>query len=212
MTAARIRPFRAGDEPALAEICLRTADAGGDATGIFEDDAIWAHIWVLPYAEHHPDLAFVTEEEDGTVSGTSSPPPTRTPSSGGSARSGGLVTPTNGPSPRRRSPGRTARSSTPTGAARSPSPSPRSFPLTSTSTCCRRLRAGGGAPPHRDARHRAPRAGREWPPPRRLGGEHRRDGVLHTPRPRAAALLAGLSRLRPEAMTGGRGSASSTCR
>ncbi|AZS43171.1 GNAT family N-acetyltransferase [Microbacterium oleivorans] len=69
MTAARIRPFRAGDEPALAEICLRTADAGGDATGIFEDDAIWAHIWVLPYAEHHPDLAFVTEEEDGTVSG-----------------------------------------------------------------------------------------------------------------------------------------------
>ncbi|CAL4859129.1 GNAT family N-acetyltransferase [Microbacterium sp. MM2322] len=69
MTASRIRPFRPGDEPALAEICLRTADAGGDGTGIFEDDAIWAHIWVLPYAERHPDLAFVVEEEDGTVSG-----------------------------------------------------------------------------------------------------------------------------------------------
>lgn len=67
--ASRIRPFRAGDEPALAEICLRTADAGGDATGMFEDDAIWAHIWVLPYVERHPDLAFVVEEEDGTVSG-----------------------------------------------------------------------------------------------------------------------------------------------
>ncbi|MCM3695718.1 GNAT family N-acetyltransferase [Microbacterium oleivorans] len=67
--ASRIRPFRPGDEPALAEICLRTADAGGDATGIFEYDAIWAHIWVLPYVERHPDLAFVVEEEDGTVSG-----------------------------------------------------------------------------------------------------------------------------------------------
>ncbi|MEV8023905.1 GNAT family N-acetyltransferase [Microbacterium sp. NPDC080220] len=67
--ASRIRPFRPGDEPALAEICLRTADGGGDATGIFEDDAIWAHIWVLPYVERHPDVAFLVEDEDGTVTG-----------------------------------------------------------------------------------------------------------------------------------------------
>lgn len=64
-----IRPFRPGDESALAEICLRTADAGGDATGIFEDDAIWGHIWALPYAERHPDLAFVVEDENGTAVG-----------------------------------------------------------------------------------------------------------------------------------------------
>jgi len=67
--AGGIRPFRPGDEPALAEICLRTADAGGDATGIFEDDAIWGHIWALPYAERHPDLTFVVEDEDGTPVG-----------------------------------------------------------------------------------------------------------------------------------------------
>lgn len=63
-----IRSFRPGDESALAEICLRTADAGGDATGIFEDDDIWAHVWVLPYLERHPDLAFVVED-GGVVAG-----------------------------------------------------------------------------------------------------------------------------------------------
>lgn len=65
----RIRPFRSGDEPALAEICLRTADAGSDATGIFDDDAIWAEVFVLPYVAHHPDLAFVLEADDGRVVG-----------------------------------------------------------------------------------------------------------------------------------------------
>ncbi|MDT3330119.1 MULTISPECIES: GNAT family N-acetyltransferase [Microbacterium] len=70
MTAAGgIRPFRPGDEPALSEICLRTADAGSDATGIFEDDAIWGHIWALPYAERHPDLVFVVEDGNGTPVG-----------------------------------------------------------------------------------------------------------------------------------------------
>ena len=66
---SRIRPYRPGDEPALAEICLRTADAGADATGVLDDDAIWAHIWVLPYVERHPDLAFVVESADGTPVG-----------------------------------------------------------------------------------------------------------------------------------------------
>lgn len=65
----RIRPFSAGDEPALAEICLRTADFGGDATGLLSDDAIWAEIFVLPYVAHHPDLAFVVETDDGRVAG-----------------------------------------------------------------------------------------------------------------------------------------------
>jgi ribosomal protein S18 acetylase RimI-like enzyme len=65
----RIRPFHAGDEAALAEICLKTADAGADATGIFEDDEIWAEIFVLPYAHRHPELAFVVEADDERVVG-----------------------------------------------------------------------------------------------------------------------------------------------
>ena len=65
----RIRPFRAGDEPALAEICLKTADAGADATGVLDDDDLWAEIFVLPYAARHPEFAFVAEAEDGRVVG-----------------------------------------------------------------------------------------------------------------------------------------------
>ncbi len=69
-----IRPFRPGDEPALAEICLKTADAGADATGILADDdpsadELWAEVFVLPYAARHPDLAFVVETDDGRVAG-----------------------------------------------------------------------------------------------------------------------------------------------
>ncbi len=65
----RIRPFRPGDEPALAEICLRTADAGADGTGIFADDDLWAEVFVLPYVARHPHLAFVVEDEGGTPHG-----------------------------------------------------------------------------------------------------------------------------------------------
>ena len=64
-----IRPFRSGDEPALADICLKTADAGTDATGIFTDDDLWAEVFVLPYAARHPDLAFVVETDDERVAG-----------------------------------------------------------------------------------------------------------------------------------------------
>ncbi|WP_137843194.1 GNAT family N-acetyltransferase [Microbacterium sp. 2FI] len=65
----KIRPFRPGDEPALAEICLQTADAGGDATGVFSDDDLWAEVFALPYVARHPDLAFVVETDDARVAG-----------------------------------------------------------------------------------------------------------------------------------------------
>lgn len=64
----RIRGFRAGDEGDLADICVRTADAGADATGILADDRIWSEIFVLPYVARHPELAFVVES-DGRVLG-----------------------------------------------------------------------------------------------------------------------------------------------
>lgn len=66
---AHLRSFRPGDEPALAEICLRTADTGSDATGILDDDDIWAAVFVLPYVARHPELAAVVETDDGRVAG-----------------------------------------------------------------------------------------------------------------------------------------------
>ena len=64
-----IRPFQPGDEAALSDICLKTADAGADATGILDDDGLWAEIWVLPYVVRHPELAFVVETDDGRAAG-----------------------------------------------------------------------------------------------------------------------------------------------
>lgn len=65
----RIRPFRPGDEAALAEICVKTGDAGADATGIFDDDSLWGEIFVLPYASRYPEYAFVVEADEGRVVG-----------------------------------------------------------------------------------------------------------------------------------------------
>ena len=72
-----VRPFRAGDEAELADICLRTADAGVDATGVLTDDSIWAEIFVLPYVARHPNLAFVVEGDSGVVGYAVAVPDTR---------------------------------------------------------------------------------------------------------------------------------------
>jgi ribosomal protein S18 acetylase RimI-like enzyme len=65
----RIRPYRPGDEAALASICLRTAASGRDATGLLEDDDVWASIFLLPYLEHDPAFASVVETDDGKLGG-----------------------------------------------------------------------------------------------------------------------------------------------
>lgn len=64
-----IRGFRSGDEAAVADVCVRTADAGEDATGVLGDDALWADLFVLPYVTRHPEFAFVATAEDGRVVG-----------------------------------------------------------------------------------------------------------------------------------------------
>ncbi|MDZ8276896.1 GNAT family N-acetyltransferase [Microbacterium aquimaris] len=64
-----IRLYRPSDRDAVADICVRTADDGADATGMLSDDAIWPTIFVLPYLERHPDLAFVVTDEDDVAIG-----------------------------------------------------------------------------------------------------------------------------------------------
>jgi ribosomal protein S18 acetylase RimI-like enzyme len=62
-----IRPYRAGDYDQIAEVCLRTADAGGDATGLFPSDDLMPDLFARPYVVHDPSLAWVVD--DGRVSG-----------------------------------------------------------------------------------------------------------------------------------------------
>lgn len=54
-----IRPYRPGDRGAVAQVCVRTAAAGGDARGLYSDDLLMPEVYALPYVTYAPDLAFV---------------------------------------------------------------------------------------------------------------------------------------------------------
>lgn len=64
-----IRPYRPADRAALFDICVQTADAGSDATGLVSDDELWGLLFAVPYVERHPDLAWVVEADDGRTVG-----------------------------------------------------------------------------------------------------------------------------------------------
>lgn len=64
-----IRPYRPSDRASLFEVCVRTADAGEDATGVFSDDELWGLLFAVPYVERHPDLAWVVQTDDERVIG-----------------------------------------------------------------------------------------------------------------------------------------------
>lgn len=59
MATGEIRPVRAEDLDAVYDICLRTSDAGGDATGLHDDPHLPGHIWAAPYVVHEPEHGFV---------------------------------------------------------------------------------------------------------------------------------------------------------
>ncbi len=65
---SRIDHALGDDLPALYEICLRTAAAGQDATGLYGDREWPGQFWSAPYALFEPDLAFVLRE-DGRAAG-----------------------------------------------------------------------------------------------------------------------------------------------
>jgi ribosomal protein S18 acetylase RimI-like enzyme len=58
-----IRPARPDDEPALYDICLRTGDAGRDATALHGDPRLLGEVYVGPYLALEPGLAFVVSDD-----------------------------------------------------------------------------------------------------------------------------------------------------
>jgi ribosomal protein S18 acetylase RimI-like enzyme len=64
----QIRRFRAGDADAVYDVCLRTGNRGGDATGLVDRDLI-GDVWAGPYLAYAPELAFVAADETGRVVG-----------------------------------------------------------------------------------------------------------------------------------------------
>ena len=64
---AIIRPARRDDLPALYDVVLKTADAGGDATALHRLPDIRGDIYAGPYVTFEPDLAFVLADDQGVA-------------------------------------------------------------------------------------------------------------------------------------------------
>src|SRR3954464_10697251 len=58
-TGAVIRPYEAADRAAVYDVCVRTADAGGDARGRWSTDDLMPDLFAGPYVDLQPELAFV---------------------------------------------------------------------------------------------------------------------------------------------------------
>jgi len=64
-----IRPYRPTDLNAVYDICVRTADAGGDARGIYVDDRLMGDIFAVPYVIREPQHAHVVDDGGGRAVG-----------------------------------------------------------------------------------------------------------------------------------------------
>jgi ribosomal protein S18 acetylase RimI-like enzyme len=62
-----IRPYRTSDRAAVADVCVRTADNGGDSRSLYPDLDLMPSIFALPYVELEPELAFVLADGDRAV-------------------------------------------------------------------------------------------------------------------------------------------------
>lgn len=66
---APIRPADERDLERLYEICLRTADAGEDATRLHDDPTLPGNVWAAPYLHHAPECAFVVVDAEDRAGG-----------------------------------------------------------------------------------------------------------------------------------------------
>ncbi|RZS91557.1 acetyltransferase (GNAT) family protein [Motilibacter rhizosphaerae] len=64
-----VRAYQPTDLPALYDICVRTADAGGDARGQYASDLLMGDLFAAPYATLEPEHAHVLDAGDGRVVG-----------------------------------------------------------------------------------------------------------------------------------------------
>jgi ribosomal protein S18 acetylase RimI-like enzyme len=62
-----IRPFTLLDLPGMYRVCLRTGDSGRDATALYHDPDLLAHVYAAPYPIADPGLTFVAADDEGVV-------------------------------------------------------------------------------------------------------------------------------------------------
>jgi ribosomal protein S18 acetylase RimI-like enzyme len=62
-----IRPYRESDRDAVGDVCVRTADAGGDSRHLYPDPELMPTLFAWPYTDLEPSLAFVADDGDRVV-------------------------------------------------------------------------------------------------------------------------------------------------
>ncbi|MFE7327843.1 GNAT family N-acetyltransferase [Streptomyces sp. NPDC057565] len=63
------RAYHPDDHAALSDICVRTADNGGDSRHLYPDPELMPSIFATPYAYLEPDLTFVIDDGTGRAVG-----------------------------------------------------------------------------------------------------------------------------------------------
>jgi ribosomal protein S18 acetylase RimI-like enzyme len=64
-----IRPYRPTDLDAVYDICVRTADSGGDARGQYSSDRLMGDLFAAPYVTLEPERAYVLDDGTGAAVG-----------------------------------------------------------------------------------------------------------------------------------------------
>jgi len=64
---AAIRSYGVGDFGAIYDICLKTGDAGRDASALYRDLRLIGHVYAGPYGALEPESCFVVEDEQGVA-------------------------------------------------------------------------------------------------------------------------------------------------
>jgi ribosomal protein S18 acetylase RimI-like enzyme len=64
---AVIRPYRETDHAEVYDVCVRTADGGGDARGKYHTDDLMPDLFAGPYVFLEPEFAFVLDEGNRAV-------------------------------------------------------------------------------------------------------------------------------------------------
>lgn len=64
---AVIRPAERRDLEQVYRICLKTGDAGRDATGLYQDPDLIGHIYAGPYLALDGEIGLVAEDADGVL-------------------------------------------------------------------------------------------------------------------------------------------------
>jgi ribosomal protein S18 acetylase RimI-like enzyme len=68
-TSVMIRPATPRDHAGMRDVCLRTSDGGQDASTLYADPGIVPAVFLNPYLEFEPELAFVVDDGEGGVGG-----------------------------------------------------------------------------------------------------------------------------------------------